>query len=296
MTRRRRNRKASFDPSQPYGLARSGRVLEAISEYEAVPPNPLVRRRLAELYLVAGREEQLRRLLATTEGDEQYRMLESLRLLASDAPGHLKVGRFRRDRHRENELLEKTKSDLTGARRSSAVVSAAPVARAPRIEVESVSDGTQSSFLGLANHTADSIVIPPRNRLRWEVLPQGPAPLRSASPFQDPVRPLPEKGREQGERLRFLDGLGPSEWFRGSELADAIYYVAVFGDLAIADTVTYGNALYWYRGPDGAWKGVFRRNKRDALTLGARRILHTGDWMGRASAIVRDRGALSTGD
>jgi hypothetical protein len=88
------------------------------------------------------------------------------------------------------------------------------------------------------------------------------------------------------ERLRFIEALGPNAWFEGKDVGVRRYLVAQFGAGVVADCPDVGNALYYYRG-DGDWKDVFRSTKLDALRLGAKRIIHRGDWKGRLKRALK---------
>jgi len=87
-------------------------------------------------------------------------------------------------------------------------------------------------------------------------------------------------------RLQFLDSLSPLQWYRGSHLSLAVYYVAEFPNVAIADTSDYGHALYYCLRGVGDWKRVFQFDKQEAQKAGARRIIHTGDWEERVRRLV----------
>jgi hypothetical protein len=92
-------------------------------------------------------------------------------------------------------------------------------------------------------------------------------------------------------RLRFIDTLHPQKWYAGSHLGSVVYYVALFPNLAIADCIDVGNALYYVqldRGRD-AWRSVFQLSKREARAVGAKRLIHTGEWKARARSLVREK-------
>jgi hypothetical protein len=96
----------------------------------------------------------------------------------------------------------------------------------------------------------------------------------------------PPRGGALLERLIFLDGLGPKEWYAGSHLGKRRYYVAVFDRVAVADTPDWGNALYYCAVSGERWKTVFRLSKDEARRAGARRIFHDGDWRGRLKRVL----------
>jgi hypothetical protein len=87
------------------------------------------------------------------------------------------------------------------------------------------------------------------------------------------------------ERIIELENLAPVAWYVGDSLGTRAYFVAEFKNIAVADCPEYGNALYYYSGASD-WRTVFRRSKPEATRLGARRILHKGDWRGRLRLVV----------
>lgn len=272
MPKKKRRAIAKIDPSSPYAMARAGRVSDAIKGYENALDNNLSRLRLAELYLVAGQARELGDLITLLGPDERKAVLDALVSQSLDAPGYFRTGRFRRDRARERTMVSDLRTRFPSSRTARAMVeprevNGAGAADEPprRIEDREVPGFVRSK------------------RLDWELLPpeevgrligRGGTPLRSgATPHL--------------ERLRFLDGLRPSAWYVGSELGSRIYYVAVFPHAAVADSAEYGNALYLYRRRDGDWQRVFRSVKREAVALGARRIVHRGDWQARLLSALR---------
>jgi hypothetical protein len=127
--------------------------------------------------------------------------------------------------------------------------------------------------------------IPLPELLTWEVLPEESLDLRWMNAFHESnPSASPYERREHFDRLRFLRSLGPLRWFEGRRLGQRVYFVLVFGSLVIADSPQYGNALYYYIGPD--WQAVFSLSKSDARAQGARRAVHTGEWEGRIRVLV----------
>lgn len=143
----------------------------------------------------------------------------------------------------------------------------------------------------VASRTA-AITPPPllAAELTWRLLPEGwwrdieylpPLPTRRES--------SPVALREEHERIRFLASLGPQAWYEGAHLDRRVYRVAVFPGIAIADTVSYGNALYYCLREGNNWMSIFRLTKRGALDAGASRIFHRkgGGWETRVRDILR---------
>jgi hypothetical protein len=114
----------------------------------------------------------------------------------------------------------------------------------------------------------------------WETLPAGwwrelaRHADRGGLPEQEGVAPKHE------ERILYLASLTPMAWYEGSHLGEGVYYVASFGRTVVAECLDSGNALFVYSGPL-EWKTVFRQSKHEALRMGARRIVHVGDWRRR---------------
>lgn len=126
-------------------------------------------------------------------------------------------------------------------------------------------------------------VHPPFGLLDWEVLPPGwwsnsrrGRRLHSRTRRFEKIDP---------ERIEVINSLGPIAWYEGRSLGIRHYFVATFPRVAIADSPDWGNALYYYTG-EADWRSVFRRSKRDALSLGARRILHSSNWHARVESVV----------
>jgi len=124
--------------------------------------------------------------------------------------------------------------------------------------------------------------------LTWQVLPPGHLDILYP-PAGATHRPTPATGGRGSDhtRIPFLRSLGEPRVWRGSHLAQRIYVVAEFRGVAIADTETYGNALFYFEGDGNEWQRVFRRDKSEAVRLGAGRIPHSGDWQQRVRELVR---------
>ena len=132
--------------------------------------------------------------------------------------------------------------------------------------------------------TQSSSTPPLSTLLDWEILPSEALPTGGGQTF-GVATPSQTRG-EQPRRLLLLDSLNPKRWYRGSSLGTRVYFVAVFEGIAIADAVDFGNALFYYTGTDNEWMKVFRRDKREARVLGAKRLVHTGDWEERVRRLV----------
>ena len=136
----------------------------------------------------------------------------------------------------------------------------------------------QSDYLGTKVFLPDSVAD---RQIQWEVLPPGwwrTGSKRAGRQGEDRRRSIPI------DRLEFLDTLKPQAWYRGSHLHNRLYYVADFGKLAIAECPDFGNALYCAATED--WRTVFRMTKREALSAGARRVTHHGNWRSRIRALL----------
>jgi hypothetical protein len=124
--------------------------------------------------------------------------------------------------------------------------------------------------------------------LDWEVLPPGWLQTVASCGFPHRKGQHPRSLRDdQIERLAFINGLRPRRWYQGARLNKRVFLVAEFDGVVVADTIAYGNALYYYRGPDDHWRSVLKVNKSAALARGARRIEHRSDWKQQIAAVVR---------
>lgn len=120
--------------------------------------------------------------------------------------------------------------------------------------------------------------------LSWEVLPAGAIPRfigRELRESGDPSK------TDAVERLDFLDSLSPRSWYVGTHLGERLYYVADFGNVAIAECTDFGNALYFVLSQRGDWRTILRATKREARAAGAARIVHSGDWRSHVRRIVQ---------
>jgi hypothetical protein len=120
------------------------------------------------------------------------------------------------------------------------------------------------------------------DQLHWEVLPPGwwKTSLRTHVP-----RGTPREWPLWTNRIAFLEDLNPRAWYAGSHLGHRLYYVADYGNLAIADCPDFGNALYYTS--SGDWRAIFRQTKREAILAGARRLVHRGDWQSRVRSLMK---------
>jgi hypothetical protein len=140
--------------------------------------------------------------------------------------------------------------------------------------------------------TCKRILVPPASvayasvttaALQWEVLPTGwwrePAFLSgvgTGAGWREVCLDI--------ERIRQLDGLNPIQTYVGLYMGKRQYIVFEFERVAFADCPLHGNALYYTRDP--RWRDIFVHTKREALQLGAKRLIHRGDWLARAQRIV----------
>jgi hypothetical protein len=112
-------------------------------------------------------------------------------------------------------------------------------------------------------------------RVEWEILPPEPGgriPRKIG-------KLVGKRSQKELERLQLLATLGPTSWAIGRYLGRRQYIVALFERVAVAECEERGNALYL--APSGSWEEIFRRTKPEARALGARRIVHRGNWKRR---------------
>jgi hypothetical protein len=132
------------------------------------------------------------------------------------------------------------------------------------------------------NKRISTTPTPPASRLDWQLLPQG---WWSNEVYRGVGRLTPSL-QASTDRFEVLEALKPLTWYVGSWSDKRFYYVAVFAGIVIADSVDYGNALYYYIGDGDRWMSIFRRSKHEALQLGARRVIHSGNWESRVQRLV----------
>lgn len=118
--------------------------------------------------------------------------------------------------------------------------------------------------------------------LSWQVLPPGRLGSWLARNGWTTASPHPDVAR----RIEVLDELEPIQWYAGSHLGAAVYLVAEFRIVTVADSLDYGNALYYCFPQDGDWRRIFRLDKQEARKEGAKRIIHTGDWEQQVRRLV----------
>ncbi|MBI4084393.1 MAG: hypothetical protein HY431_00660 [Candidatus Levybacteria bacterium] len=123
---------------------------------------------------------------------------------------------------------------------------------------------------------------PVYKKLEWEVLPPGFWKDKSL------VEKLKKRiGEEKAElfmeRIKNIEALNPLERYEGqSYLGNRLYYVFVFKNSVLAECPLFGNAAYLLKGDKMAsWQETFMQTKRTALSKGATRILHLGNWQKR---------------
>lgn len=123
-----------------------------------------------------------------------------------------------------------------------------------------------------------------RQDLSWEVLPAG---WWNDAEF---VRRL--KGKARGNRrsldiarLRFLGGLAPRATFEGISMGRTKYIVFEFTRLVFAECPEEGNALYYSSIEN--WQDVFALDKNAALSAGAQRLVHRGEWKHRVQMLLQ---------
>jgi hypothetical protein len=123
--------------------------------------------------------------------------------------------------------------------------------------------------------------------LRWEVLPPGWwRTFKGSAKFQLYKQRF---HYDEVERLKFIDGLKPDNWYAGKNyLGERIYYVAVFKSCVIAESATYGNAAYFVFDMQN-WQKILSRTKKEVLQLNntlALKVPHILDWRSKVTSIV----------
>jgi len=93
------------------------------------------------------------------------------------------------------------------------------------------------------------------------------------------------------ERLRFLEALGPHQVIHGVKSVSGRAYVAfVFASVVVLESEKESNALYFFVRQDG-WETLARMGKLDLLRQKPagflRRVVHQGDWQGRARKTIQ---------
>lgn len=168
------------------------------------------------------------------------------------------------------EALERVYQDMIAEERTRALRNGAPLA-APRPNAPSA-------------RTAPAVTA--ARQLTWTVLPPGELTRRIAE-LASETQGMNNATRNRAARLAFLNSLGPPQWFQGSQLGRAVYYVAAFPRVVIADSDDYGNALYYCDPSRVNWRTVLCLEKSEARRFGALRLIHTGDWESRVRNLVR---------
>ncbi|GEM_PF-3003667 len=124
--------------------------------------------------------------------------------------------------------------------------------------------------------------------LRWEVLP--PGWWRRHFGLTKSESRSQELGHDDVERLRFIDSLQPKEWYAGEDyLGRRSYYVAVFSNCVVAESATYGNAVYIVFDMQN-WRTILSHTKRQVLDLDdcvVSRIPHILDWRSKLVGLVK---------
>lgn len=121
----------------------------------------------------------------------------------------------------------------------------------------------------------------------WEILPS--QWWRDPELFRRILRHAsPEDAKLAIERIEFLDTFGPIEWRCGPRVMNHTYFIALFSRYAIAENIRGSNALYVLDRSHGNWRVVFRGDKRDAIALGAHRVIHDryGAWRRKLTELL----------
>lgn len=123
----------------------------------------------------------------------------------------------------------------------------------------------------------------------WEVLPA--QWWRDPELFRRVVRHAnPADSLLMLERIEWLDTFGPLEWRCGPEVLSRMYFIALFPRYAMAENIRGSNALFVLDRSHGNWRVVFRGDKREAIALGAHRIIHDryGAWRRKVADLLKE--------
>ncbi len=123
--------------------------------------------------------------------------------------------------------------------------------------------------------------------LKWEILP--PGWWSDKTQISKITSKLGSKaGQLFVERLKYAESLKPDKSYIGeSYLGNRLYYIFVFPNIVMAECPMFGNALYYLSEENiENWKEIFAKSKKEALSLGAHRLLHIGTWKSKLNKFV----------
>lgn len=116
------------------------------------------------------------------------------------------------------------------------------------------------------------------HQINWQILP--PERLLLATPKRPPKSTIRGRSTVRQERFEYLSRLSPVRWWEGEVLGERVYVVAEFRSVAIAECIKDGNAAYIVATTQD-WKMILGKTKAEARNLGAKRIVHSGNWRER---------------
>ncbi|MFA6501307.1 MAG: hypothetical protein WCT85_00810 [Parachlamydiales bacterium] len=120
------------------------------------------------------------------------------------------------------------------------------------------------------------------SKLDWEVLP--PGWWKDKAMIEKVKQKLGQQASEYFfERNEFIESLAPKKSYMSQiYLGGRLYFVYIFDNCIVAECPQFGNAAYILRGKIMAkWKELLSSTKRHALSSGASRVLHIGNWKSR---------------
>lgn len=119
-------------------------------------------------------------------------------------------------------------------------------------------------------------LTPKKEKLDWEILPLGfwkEKFGRGDAQKQEP--------KEELERIKYIDSLGPECWYEGKILNHRQYLIAFFKQTILAECSRWGNAIYVFD-PKDNWEELCQLTKKQLLEGNyAKRIIHGKHWKER---------------
>lgn len=118
----------------------------------------------------------------------------------------------------------------------------------------------------------------PVEEVNWQILPPG---------YVERMHTMSSGRRKRFERqycltrLKVLQSMGPTKWWRGKHVKGASeYLVAEFPDCVVAECPLYANAIYVYKTKDAErdWKEVFCLTRKEIRELGGIQVRHDEGW------------------
>lgn len=297
------------------GLPEHGGLPKAPGVPESIPTGQAfelsVGRAIDEWYAanVPGREAPVRLAAAkpvtsrkVTQGRSIDAHLRSAKPVAKPANGREPARQeCRNEREARQAASESQRRDADKRREPLAAADAKSIQpvrtrRASRLEVipeSALSPKEREAMLksgySMSQASTGPVALDSAERLEWEILPRSVI----AKVLRDPNRWASSFGNEKAKRetfdpkrISFLASLNPIRWHMGSQLGKSEYLVAEFEGIAIAESPTFGNAIFYAYSREVDWKRVFSLPKKIALQRGAFRMVHTDDIQTRIRGLL----------